>query len=128
TDPARLAMENNLAASLLESGHADQALELANSVVERAEQVYEPDHPTLVTFLETRASSLFALDRFAELEPISRRILETRCRMLSPEHPATLRSELNLASVLLRLDRPAEVGPLIDHALSNFEAQGLAGS
>ena len=68
--------------------------------------------------LERQATELYQAGRFAEAEPLFRRVLAIRERALGPEHPDTARSLNNLAEVLREQGRYADVEPLLRRALA----------
>ena len=68
-------------------------------------------------------ATLLMLDgRTAEVEPVSRRVLEDTRAALGDEHPDSLRATHSLAAILWRLQRPGEAEPLHRQAVEGLRS------
>lgn len=65
----------------------DEALPLAQEALRIAESSFGPEHPNLVSSLQSLAAVYHAQGRFAEAEPLYRRALAIAERLLGPDHP-----------------------------------------
>ncbi|MFH8368913.1 tetratricopeptide repeat protein [Streptomyces sp. NPDC018031] len=68
-------------------------------VVEDCERVLPPDHLTTVAARHGCAEGLRVFERFAEAEPIARRVLADRSRLQGSDHPLAL-AALNLTALV----------------------------
>lgn len=62
-------------------------------------RVRGPTHPDTLTAMANLSTTLKALDRHAEAERLSEKVLKLRTEVLGPNHPQTLQSK-NLATKL----------------------------
>ena len=94
-----------------------QALQLRETVLGK-------DHPDTLMSMNSLASSLYALGKYAEAEAMHQQTLRLRETVLGKEHPDTLKSMMNLASSLYQQGKYVEAENLI--SLINLRIRGLA--
>jgi tetratricopeptide (TPR) repeat protein len=91
-----------LAAAFLarEQGDYAESRRLGERVLEATARVLGEEHPTTLTVMNNRATTLWVQGNRAEARLLQERVLEATTRVLGEEHPATLRAMGNLAETL----------------------------
>jgi CHAT domain-containing protein len=95
-----------------------QALAAGNDVLALEELSFGPEHPNTLGTLIDIFTSLQALGRDRDAEPVAARIVQVAEASLGKHHPQTIASLGDHAAVLNRLSRPVEGAPLLAEALA----------
>ena len=95
-----------------EAAQYPEALALKEQAVTFAEQVHDPDHPSIATTLNNLAALYKALSRYEEAEPLYLRSLEIKEKALGKDHPSVAITLNNLAALYEALSRYEEAEPL----------------
>ena len=107
----------NLARTYAWQGKNDESVVLYRRALAILERVNGPEQQILAT-LDALATSLEALDNYAEARPITERVLKARITTLGPDHPSIAASLESLA--ILDLDEGKLVAAR-DHARAAYE-------
>jgi tetratricopeptide (TPR) repeat protein len=99
---------NNLAVSLANLNHREEALVRLERVADVAENWLGPDHRYAFGARVNVATTAKELGRVAEAADIERQLVDRAVRVFGPDHPSTLQTEANLALSLKQLGQVDE--------------------
>jgi tetratricopeptide (TPR) repeat protein len=102
---------------LFEQGRYQEAIPIAQRVVELAKRARGPEHPETADALINLGFLFQKVGDYAKAEPLYQEALRIRQKVLGPEHPDTVASLNNLALVYAYLHKYAEAEPLCREAL-----------
>lgn len=117
TTPAALRAIESLAALKLQRQEVEEAMTLANKVLEARLASLGEEHPETLNAMNLLANVLWVQERYDEVEILDRKTLAIRKRVLGDEHPATLKSMNGLATTLYSTARYAEAADTFQHIL-----------
>ena len=86
-------------------------------MVKVGENVYGPDHSSVILILQLLAIKLTETARYAEAEPLFLRVLETQEKTLGAEHPDIAEALELLAILMIKNSRYAEAVSLLQRTL-----------
>lgn len=97
---------------LYKAGKYSKAIKIAEHILERYEQAYDPEHPKIGEALNNLAGLYEAQGYYTKAEPLYKRALAIREKKLGPNHPAVGTTSNNLALLYRAQGRYAEAEPL----------------
>jgi serine/threonine protein kinase len=100
----------------------DEATALYQSAIERLEEALGPDHPEVMTALQSFAAMRMMMGELDEARGIQERVVEFNERTLGPHHPLVATSLHHLARHSLLTGDPGRAGQLLERALAIQEA------
>src|SRR5260370_1331098 len=101
---------------LSEQGKYQEAIPIAERLVEVAKRALGPEHPETAVMVETLGFLFQKIGDNAKAEPLYREALRIRQKVLGPEHPDAVTSLNNLALLEFDLDRIDEATALARRA------------
>ena len=96
-DPSKTDALNRQIDDLYRAGKYQEAIPVAQRLLEFREKINGPEHPDTATSLNNLAALYYSIGDYAKAEPLYRRALAIREKALGPEHPNTAASLENLA-------------------------------
>jgi len=121
-DPGTLSREaielDKKAAELYRAGKYQEAIPIAEKVVQLREKLYGSDHPATADSLNKLAMLYKNMGDYAKAEPLYQRALAIREKALGPDHPTTADSLNNLAMLYKSMGDYAKAEPLYQRALA----------
>jgi len=97
---------------------ADELLGKALAIVEKA---YYADHAHVATVLMQSVRSLVGQGKYAEAEPVAKRVTEINGKTLSGEHRQTLDAIRVLAQIYMQIEKPGDAEALLSKAMKNVD-------
>ena len=116
-DAETLASMSNLAITLADEGHIQDAEKLDRETLDSRLRVLGPEHAETLSSMSNLARDLYFEGRYPETEKLNRRTLEIRSRVLGLDNPDTIASINNLAETLHMEGRYADAEKLDRQAL-----------
>jgi non-specific serine/threonine protein kinase/serine/threonine-protein kinase len=102
---------------LVDSGKAQEALPIAQSVVEARTRVLGADHPQTLRAKLNLATAYARLEQFDKTLPLQAEVAQARMRLLGPRHPDTIFILINQAGSLQQMGRSQEALAAIGRVL-----------
>ncbi|MEL7036262.1 MAG: tetratricopeptide repeat-containing protein, partial [Cyanobacteria bacterium J06592_8] len=102
---------------LYQQGKYNEAITIAERVLEMIKKLLGPEHPDVATSLNNLALLYSSQGRYEEAEPLYQQALEMYKKLLGPEHPNVALSLNNLAELYSSQGRYEEAKPLLKQAL-----------
>lgn len=118
TTPQALRAIESLAALKLQRQEVDEAMLLANRVLEVRLASLGEENPETLNAMNLLANVLWVQGRYDEVEVLDRKTLAIRQRVLGDDHPATLKSMNGLATTLYSTARYSEAAETFQHVLA----------
>ena len=103
---------------LYQAGKYQEAIPVAQQLLEIRERALGPEHPYTATSLNSLAELYREMGEYAKAGPLYRRALAIREKVLGPEHPATGTSLNDLAELCRQMGDYAKAEPLYRRALT----------
>ena len=107
--------------SLYQQGRFDEAIPVAEALLEQDERSLGPEHPDTLQSVNNLAALYQATGRYEAAEPLFRRALEAQERVLGSDHLEALASLNNLAALYQATGRYEAAEPLYRRALEARE-------
>jgi CHAT domain-containing protein len=105
------------ARSLALVGKFDEALPLAQGLLDQAEKRFGPDDPRVARSLQGVANIYMGLRKFRSAIPLYQRALKIREKVQGPDHPETAESLVRLGKVYIEVGDFAQALPLVERSL-----------
>ncbi|MEM1186743.1 MAG: serine/threonine-protein kinase [Planctomycetota bacterium] len=123
-----LETRNVLALIALREENHDEALAHAKASTSGWSELFGPQHPTTLEYLNTQGEILFAMAQYDEAAEVFRRVYDGQSRVLGSDHPDTLITVSDLGTTLKRLGRTEEALEWQMRSLEGLGAMFPAGS
>lgn len=122
-----LTVRHNIAGALMEQDRLDEAVALAEEVLQRRREAFGSDHPEVLFSMNHLAAVYHRQGRSDEARELMQQTIEARTRVLGERHPSTLNSRRNLAVMRIQARQFDEALPeLADIARLWEEIRGPA--
>ena len=117
----RLTTLHNLTGALWMQGNKEEAMNIANEVLEIRRRIYEASHPRLTQSLNAVSYFYLQTGQYDKALPLKRKDLEMRRDLYGKDHPDLARGMHNLAQLLNVMNRSEEALPLQEEALAMWK-------
>lgn len=111
----------DLASIYAQTGRHAQAHDTLAKALALVEKVYYADHAYVGVILEHMCRLLVGQKKFADAEPVAKRLLEISNKTLSGEHRQVLEATRTLARIYLANGNPAEAEKLLAKAMKSVD-------
>ena len=105
------------ARALAQAGKFDEALPLAQRLLDRAEKRLGPEDPRVAKILQGVANIYMGLRQFRSAIPLYQRALKIREKVQGPDHPETAESLVRLGKAYIEVGDFAQALPLVERSL-----------
>ncbi|CAD5924593.1 Kinesin light chain [Planktothrix agardhii] len=103
---------------LYQQGQFNQAVIIAEQILELAPSVYQGDHPNIATSLNNLAALYKSQGKLSQAEPLYKQAIAMRQRLLEGDHPDVAQSLNNLAALYYSQGKLNQAEPLSQQALA----------